>query len=271
MFSFPSRTGVPNRSRRGPSSSSVDYNDYDDENIYASPEENYNNSPPRDGQYENEGEEGYPHQQDSHSYNHQQHYSDDDESINQLLAQRGGQQPGSRGGIPASSSSQQSRRAPASMTHGDGIGQDRSYIASNAKKVIAASRAMASARDEAKESIPANGGGIAKHDNFGRVPAYLTEAKNNLAAKKAQQAAEEQEKNSGVPPGMILMPEDQRIKTLEVLNESQNRRTHTIELKHVSVCRSCGVSVPSRFRFSCCHFLLLLSFSPPPRSQEDSL
>jgi hypothetical protein len=108
--------------------------------------------------------------------------------------------------------------------------EGRSFIAENAKKVIHQSRALASARQQQQqdESKETSGGGqaqersIAKHENFGKVPAYLQEAKSHLAAQKAAVEEKQKEKELGIPPGMVLMPEDQRLKTLAVLNESQS-------------------------------------------------
>lgn len=155
-------------------------------------------------------------------------YDEDDESINQLVSHANNASTHTgRGGVPSINgipSGQSARRVPSSMQAGYGETGQKSYIAENAKKVIQASRALASARtDESKE--PAAASGVSKHENFGRVPAYLTEAKNHLAAKKAAVEAESKQKDLGIPNGMILMPEDQRVKTLEVLNESQSRAT----------------------------------------------
>jgi hypothetical protein len=96
-------------------------------------------------------------------------------------------------------------------------GSDGNFVRANAKAVIAQSKQLSTAREE-KDS-GANG---SLHENYGRVPQYLLDANANAASKKTAAQEAEKEKQSGVPKGMVLMPEDQRIKTLEVLNESQS-------------------------------------------------
>jgi len=56
-------------------------------------------------------------------------------------------------------------------------------------------------------------------ENYGKVPAYLQERKVELAeAAAARKAAEEAE---AVPPGMRLLPEAERLQTLELLGKSR--------------------------------------------------
>jgi hypothetical protein len=63
-----------------------------------------------------------------------------------------------------------------------------------------------------------------KHDEFGRLPKYLEERKN-------QWAEEEEEKrrrrpSPDCPPGMVLMPETERLSTLEVLQQNHEEAMH---------------------------------------------
>jgi hypothetical protein len=58
-----------------------------------------------------------------------------------------------------------------------------------------------------------------KHEEYGRVPEYLQERK----AKWAELEEETRRKlpDPNCPPGMCLMPEEERLNTLKVLNESK--------------------------------------------------
>jgi len=58
-----------------------------------------------------------------------------------------------------------------------------------------------------------------KHGEFGTVPVYLRERKEQWADKEKKRIANQPDPNC--PPGMKLMPEDERIETLRILGESE--------------------------------------------------
>ena len=240
-------------SRRTPSGNiapqSHHYDDDDDENLYSHHDDRHDSQDYDYRSHEHDQEGDFEHEQYHDQYDDNERYEqpsnqrqsggrsqqqyddyDDEENLNNLVSHSHPQShhasssfpssAASRGGVP-SISSQGIRRTPASSSGRRSSDDGRSFITENAKSVIRASKALASSRDESKEahSTPS----IQKHDNFGKVPAYLKEAKADLAAKKAAIEAEQAEKASGIPPGMVLMPEDQRLKTLEVLNESTSQ------------------------------------------------
>ena len=58
-----------------------------------------------------------------------------------------------------------------------------------------------------------------KHSSFGRVPDYLEQRKAEWRAKEEE--LEKKKADKGCPPGMCLMPDDERLKTLETLELSK--------------------------------------------------
>ena len=69
----------------------------------------------------------------------------------------------------------------------------------------------------------------AKHDNFGRVPEYIEQRKAKIAAEKEEIRKRLPDPNC--PPGMKLMPDEERRGTLEVLLKS---RTEALkQLQHM--------------------------------------
>ena len=61
---------------------------------------------------------------------------------------------------------------------------------------------------------------MGKHDEFGRVPAYLENRKQQWADEEAERIANAPDPNC--PRGMMLMPERERVDTLETLKRSLN-------------------------------------------------
>ena len=59
---------------------------------------------------------------------------------------------------------------------------------------------------------------IAKRD-YGRVPDYLVERKLELAERERERR--EKEERAHIPPGMRVLPEDERLRTLEILAENR--------------------------------------------------
>ena len=59
---------------------------------------------------------------------------------------------------------------------------------------------------------------IAKRD-YGRVPDYLVERKLELAERERERR--EKEELAHIPPGMRVLPEDERLRTLEILAENR--------------------------------------------------
>lgn len=69
----------------------------------------------------------------------------------------------------------------------------------------------------------------AKHDNFGKVPDYIEQRKAKWAAEKEEMKKRMPDPNC--PPGMKLMPDEERMETLEVLLQS---RTEALkQLQHM--------------------------------------
>ena len=209
------------------------------------------------GRFDDEAEQEYTRQQLQQGHQQQgrgrpQYDDADDEDIHALATQgpRGQHAAAAaapaRGGIasmriPAGLQAQQNGGGGGGASH-DG----RSFIAANARKVIQTSKALASARSNQSDergagteplgqflsshpaSAPAPTASIAKHDNYGKVPAYIRAQQSDMAAAKARAAEEAKEKELGIPPGMILMPEDQRLHTLAVLQENHKKVLYDI-------------------------------------------
>lgn len=68
---------------------------------------------------------------------------------------------------------------------------------------------------------------IYKHDEFGRVPEYLEERK----ARKIREEEEERRRrpDPSCPPGMVLMPEHERLNTLGVLKQSREEALNQLQ------------------------------------------
>ena len=91
----------------------------------------------------------------------------------------------------------------------------------NANKVEAVSKAAArgAARLHDMETANKKSDWTAKQ-NYGKVPSYLRERKLELL--EAQQAKRAAEENAHIPPGMRILPEDERLKTLDILRENRS-------------------------------------------------
>lgn len=63
-----------------------------------------------------------------------------------------------------------------------------------------------------------------KHEEFGRVPKYLEERKQQWQDQEDEKQRRRPDPNC--PPGMILMPESERLNTLEVLQQSHEEAMH---------------------------------------------
>ena len=63
------------------------------------------------------------------------------------------------------------------------------------------------------------GSGVAKHEEYGRVPNYLEERKAKWASE--QEEIRRRAPDPNCPPGMTLMPEAERASTLDVLRSSR--------------------------------------------------
>lgn len=90
--------------------------------------------------------------------------------------------------------------------------QKKNYISQNSR---AALTAKPSSKKEKKPQST-------KHDEFGRVPSYIQERKRIQEEEEARRMLEE-EKNKDAIPGMILMPESERLETLQILNETKEK------------------------------------------------
>lgn len=65
-----------------------------------------------------------------------------------------------------------------------------------------------------------------KHEEYGRVPEYLEDRKMKWEEEKAEVRRRAPDPNC--PPGMCLMPDDERRDTLEVLNNSKTEAMHQL-------------------------------------------
>jgi hypothetical protein len=87
--------------------------------------------------------------------------------------------------------------------------EKRNFISKNSKA------AMLSSRPPRVEKEVSD-----KHEEFGRVPQYIQERK-----RKKEEEEEERRKKEELlkecPPGMIIMPEEERLETLRILQESK--------------------------------------------------
>lgn len=146
---------------------------------------------------------------------------------------------------------QQYQQPPSQQSHysdnSNNNGDRRSFIAENAKKVIQTSKQLASARSNhpddyagqqqgeflsstSSSSAYGSGGGgagggasIQKHNDYGRVPQYIQDGRARESERRAREAEEESRKALGVPEGMVLMGEEQRLQTLAVLQENHRK------------------------------------------------
>jgi hypothetical protein len=66
-----------------------------------------------------------------------------------------------------------------------------------------------------------------KHKQYGKVPAYIEGYKKEAAEKQAMKQAEQEK--ALLPPGMRLMPEEERMETLMMLKNSQTEVQNMIE------------------------------------------
>jgi len=168
-----------------------------------------------------------PQYDDHHGGQHERYDDEGEESLSNLLS--------------GTSSHSYVAAAPRGVAAASSAGP-RSNAPSRSS-VHAVTRSKPSRFDESKEShhnphaaaaasasslSSAQAAGAHRHENYGKVPAYIVEAKQQLEQAKAAKAAEAAEKKLGIPPGMILMPEEQRLQTLKVLQENHAKVLHDL-------------------------------------------
>ena len=71
------------------------------------------------------------------------------------------------------------------------------------------------------------------HKNFGKVPQYIKKYNDEFAEKKAKKAQEEEDKN--LPEGMKLMPEEERLATLNELLASKETINEMLQKMPISM------------------------------------
>jgi hypothetical protein len=69
--------------------------------------------------------------------------------------------------------------------------------------------------------------GSAIHEEFGKVPAYLEERKAKWEEEKEEERRRAPDPNC--PPGMCLMPEGERLDTLDVLHRSKQEAMRQLQ------------------------------------------
>ena len=94
---------------------------------------------------------------------------------------------------------------------------DVDFVAANKRETVR--RAAAEGREklirEERAAEEARRASPLLKRNYGRVPAYLRERKLEMAA--ARRDAEAAERAAHIPPGMRVLPEEERLETLEIL------------------------------------------------------
>jgi hypothetical protein len=94
----------------------------------------------------------------------------------------------------------------------------RNFISSNAREAI---------ETKPPELIQENLN--QKHANFGQLPKYLVDRKAELEANKAAKEAAKNKSAIKIPPGMKLLTEEERLSTLEVLNQNLKTLQNQLE------------------------------------------
>lgn len=110
-------------------------------------------------------------------------------------------------------------RGPASPGGAQGdaaYGMD--FVAANKVEAVSKAAARGVARLHDRDAASKKADWTAKQ-NYGKVPSYLRERKLELL--EAQQAKRDAEENAHIPAGMRILPEDERLKTLDILRENR--------------------------------------------------
>jgi hypothetical protein len=79
----------------------------------------------------------------------------------------------------------------------------------------------------------------ALHESYGKVPQYIVDRKR-IQDEEEERIREEEERRNSCPPGMVLMPEDERLETLKVLNDNKiqiGKDTHALPI----ICDTIGL------------------------------
>lgn len=98
--------------------------------------------------------------------------------------------------------------------------KEKNYISGNMKSVIF--------EMQPKQVQPKNEvAGKQLHKNFGKIPKYINNYKND--AEEYKQRLIQEEEDAKIPPGCRLMGEDERRKTLEELQISKKEVNNTLE------------------------------------------
>ena len=89
--------------------------------------------------------------------------------------------------------------------------RERNFLAANARAAVRKSPPKQSQKPIARD--------LSNYKNQGQVPEYLQRRKEELA--DMEQEYRRREEEADLPPGMTLMPEDERLETLSILNEKK--------------------------------------------------
>lgn len=92
------------------------------------------------------------------------------------------------------------------------------YVAANKVEALSKAAAQGAARLHDREAKQRKDDWMGKQ-NYGKVPSYLRERKLELL--EAQRAKREAEENAHIPAGMRILPEDERLRTLDILRENR--------------------------------------------------
>ena len=90
--------------------------------------------------------------------------------------------------------------------------EEKNFISHNRREVVTSSPPKKATDENVNRGIEKSG------DNYGKVPLYIQERKAEMAEEAARKRREEENKKA--PAGMSLMPEEERLDTLNILKQN---------------------------------------------------
>lgn len=127
----------------------------------------------------------------------------------------------SRTSTPSKTRASPARASPSPPPGAPSSPYETNFVATNRTDLVrrAEDAGRAKLRAEARLAEEARANSPLLKSDYGRVPEYLRQRK--LEALAARQRAEAAERSKHIPAGMRILPEDERLKTLEVLEQSK--------------------------------------------------
>ncbi|KAL7463260.1 hypothetical protein ACHAXS_003632 [Conticribra weissflogii] len=74
---------------------------------------------------------------------------------------------------------------------------------------------------------PQQNGTAERHKSYGKIPAYITQRRENIERQK--QERKRLEENAPPAPGLVLMAECERLETLRLLEENEEKERHALQ------------------------------------------